>query len=76
MTAAILTKMTDAQGVEHTLVRPAMHPKFARACLVEWRSRDGKNRMWMMRQKAFWVPSDLMPAARLRLAPAEGGGPE
>lgn len=44
---------------------------FARACLAEWKRQDSVERGEWMRRKAFWVPVEVIDAAREALSQAE-----
>lgn len=61
------TVLKDANGIEMVPVVVGQSLPFAKACLAEWRARDGVDRSWMLRNKAFNVPADLIDRARARL---------
>jgi len=54
-------------GRDYISVDVGKSKPFAQACLVEWRRQDGKNRMWMIRQKVISVPAEIIPLARARV---------
>jgi hypothetical protein len=63
----------DANGVDMLMVVVDQSRPFARACLAEWQARDGKDRFWLLKHKAIYVPLDVVEPARARLSAGSAG---
>lgn len=59
-----IDRITGADGQALVVVRPALNPAFARACLRAWSASDGVDRNWMQSHGAINVPAEHLPAAR------------
>lgn len=62
---------SDGQWMQSVVVNRSF--PFARACLAEMKRRDGTDRAEWMRRKSFWVPVDVIDAARASLEAAGAG---
>lgn len=63
----------DTKGREVKPVKVADSLPFARACVAVMKERYGEDVSRFLKQRAFWVPVDVLPIARARVEHKKAG---